>query len=325
MEEKFKSSIDDQRRLNPHMKKVVRAEVLKLFDAGIIYPISDSAWISAVQVVPKKGGITVIENEKNELIPTQTVTGWRVCIDYCKLNATTRKDHFLLSFIDQMLERLAGHSYYYFLDGYSGYNQIPVAPDDQEKITFTCPYGTFAYCRMPFGLCNAPTTFQFCMMAIFSNMIEKFIEVFMNNFSVFGSSFDECLEHLSLVLQRCKETNLVLNWEKCHFMVQEGIVLGHRISAKGIEVDRAKIQVIEKLPPPTSVKGVRSFLGHADFYKRFINDFSKITKLLCCLLMKESIFEFTDECLLAFNTLEEKLISAPVIITPDWNLPFELI
>ncbi|XP_022855332.1 uncharacterized protein LOC111376601, partial [Olea europaea var. sylvestris] len=253
---------------------VSEAEVLKLLDAGIIYPISDSAWISAVQVVPKKGGITVIENEKNELIPTQTVTGWRVCIDYRKLNTATRKDHFPLPFIDQMLERLAGHSHYCFLNGYSGYNQIPVAPDDQEKITFTCPYGTFAYKRMPFGLCNAPSTFQRCMMAIFSDRIEKFIEVFMDDFSVFGSSFDECLEHLSLVLQWCTKTNLVLNWEKCHFMVQEGIVLGHRISVKGIEVDRAKIQVIEKLPPPTSVKGVRSFLGHAEFYRRFIKDFS---------------------------------------------------
>lgn len=223
-----------------------------------------------------------------------------------------------------MLERLAGHSHYCFLDGYSGYNQIPVAPEDQEKTTFTCPYGTFAYRRMPFGLCNAPATFQRFMMAIFSDMVEKFIEVFMDDFSVFGSSFDDCLEHLGLVLQRCVETRLVLNWEKCYFMVQEDIVLGHRISANGIEVDRAKIQVIEKLPPPTSVKGVRSFLGHAGFYRRFIKDFSKITKPLCSLLLKDVTFEFTDECLIAFNALKEKLISAPVMISPDWDLPFEL-
>ena len=241
-----------------------------MLDARIIYPISDSTWVSPVQVVPKKGGITVIQNDKNELISTRTVTGYRVCIDYRKLNKATRKDHFPLPFIDQMLERLAGHSYYCFLDGYSGYNQIPIAPEDQEKTTFTCPYGTFAYRRMPFGLCNAPATFQRCMIAIFTDMVEKFIEIFMDDFSVFGYSFDECLSNLVLVLQRCKETNLVLNWEKCHFMVQEGIVLGHRISEKGIEVDRAKIEVIEKLPPPTSVKGVRSFLGHAGFYRKFI-------------------------------------------------------
>ncbi len=138
----------------------MKAEVIKLLDAGIIYPISDSSWVSPVQVVPKKGGMIVQKNDNNELIPTRTVTGWRVYMDYRKLNDATRKDHFPLPFIDQMLERLAGHQFYCFLDGYSGYNQIPIAPDDQEKTTFTCPYGTFAYRRMPFGLCNAPGNFS---------------------------------------------------------------------------------------------------------------------------------------------------------------------
>ncbi|XP_019057612.1 PREDICTED: uncharacterized protein LOC109116505, partial [Tarenaya hassleriana] len=155
-------------------------EVLKLLDAGIIYPISDSAWVSPVQVVPKKGGITVVEND-NELIPTRTVTGWRMCIDYRKLNSNTRKDHFPLPFIDQMLERLALHSHFCFLDGYSGFFQIPIHPSDQEKTTFTCPYGTFAYRRMPFGLCNAPATFQRCMTAVFSDLIEDVMEVFMDD------------------------------------------------------------------------------------------------------------------------------------------------
>ena len=116
---------------------------------------------------------------------------------------------------------------------------------------------------MPFGLCNSPATFQCCMMSIFSNMIEKCIEMFMDDFSIFGSSFDDCLSNISLVLQRCVDTNLVLNWGKCHFMVREGIMLGHQISVKEIEVDHAKIDVIEKLPPPTNVKGIKSFLGHA--------------------------------------------------------------
>ena len=183
-----------------------------------------------------------------------------------------------------MLNRLAGHQYYCFLDGYSRYNQISIASKEQEKTTFTCPYGTFAFRRMPFGLCNAPSTFQHCMMAIFSDMVEKPIEVFMDEFSVLGSSFDYCLENLGAMLIRCEETNLVLNWEKCHFMVQEGIVLGHRISARGIEVDRAKIVAIEKLPPPSSMKGIRSFLGRAWFYRRFIKDFSQIAKPLSGLL-----------------------------------------
>ena len=162
------------------------------------------------------------------------------------------------------------------------------------------------------------------MMAIFSDMVERTIEVFMDDFSVFGSDFDQCLEHLSMVLSRCVETNLVLNWEKCHFMVKEGIVLGHRISAKGLEVDRAKIETISKLPPPISVKGVRSFLGHAGFYRRFIKDFSKITKPLCGLLEKDAKFVFTLECLEAFNTLKKMLSTAPIITAPDWDLPFEL-
>ena len=176
----------------------------------------------------------VIRNEKNDLIPTRTITGWRMCIDYRKLNDATRKDHYPLPFMDQMVERLAEQSFYCFLDGYSGYNQIVVDPNDQEKTAFTYPFGVFAYRQMPFGFCNAPATFQRCMMAIFADMVEKCIEVFMDDFSIFGSSFNCCLANLERVFQRCEETNLVLNWEKCHFMVQEGIVLGHKISARGI-------------------------------------------------------------------------------------------
>nr|GFB98298.1 DNA-directed DNA polymerase [Tanacetum cinerariifolium] len=187
--------------------------------------------------------------------PTRLVTGWRVCIDYRKLNDATRKDHFPLSFMDQMLERLAGNEFYCFLDGFSGYFQIPIDPQDQEKTTFICPYGTFVYRRMLFGLCNAP---------------------------------------------------------------------GHTISKSGIEVDRAKVDVITKLPYPTTVKGVMSFLGHAGFYRRFIQDFSKITRAMTHLLEKETPFVFSKECIDAFNTLKKKLTEAPILIVPDWNLPFKL-
>nr|GEW85846.1 reverse transcriptase domain-containing protein [Tanacetum cinerariifolium] len=164
-------------------------EVIKLLDAGLIYPISDSPWVSPVHCVPKKGGFTVVENEDSELIPTRLVMGWRVCIDYRKLNEVTHKDHFPLPFMDQILERLARNQCYCFLDGFFGYFQIPIDPKDQEKTTFTCPYGTFAYRCMPFGLWNAPDMFQRYMMAIFHDMIEKIMEVFMDDFSVFGNSF----------------------------------------------------------------------------------------------------------------------------------------
>ncbi|GJR85618.1 reverse transcriptase domain-containing protein [Tanacetum coccineum] len=265
-----KQVVQKQRRLNPNMQ----------------------------EVVPKKGGITVVTNKNDELVPIRIITGWRVCIDYRKLNEATAKDHFPLPFMDEMLERLAGNKYFCFLDGFSG--------------------------RMPFGLCNALATFQRCMLAIFYDMIEESVKVFMDDFSVFGNSFDTCLNNLDKMLQHCKDAHLVLNWEKCHFMVKEGIVLGHKVSSAGLEVDKAKINVISKLPPPTNIKGIRSFLGHAGFYRRFIKDFSKIARPLTKLLEKDTPFEFDDECQKAFELLKEKLTCAPVIVSPNWNLPFEL-
>nr|GEW34518.1 reverse transcriptase domain-containing protein [Tanacetum cinerariifolium] len=184
--------------------------------------------------------------------------------------------------MDQMLERLAGNKYLCFLDVFFEYFQILIDPVDQEKTTFTCPFGTYAYRRMPFTLFNAPATFQRCMLAIFHDMIEESVEGFMDDFFVFGDSFDKCLNNLDKMLQRCKDAHLVLNWEKCHFKVKEGIVHGHKVSGAGLEVDKAKINVISKLPPPTIIKGK------------------------------------------AFELLKEKLTCALVIVSPNWNLPFEL-
>nr|GEW35507.1 reverse transcriptase domain-containing protein [Tanacetum cinerariifolium] len=197
MEEDYKPAVQHQRRVNPKIYDVIKKEIEKLLDAGLIYPISNSPWVSP---------------------------------------------------------RLAGNEFYCFLDGFSGYFQIPIDPRDQEKTTFTCPYGTFAYRRMPFGLCNAPGTFQRCMLAIFHDMVEKTMEVFMDDFLVFRNSFENCLSRLDKMLQRYEDTNLSLNWEKSYFMVKEGIVLGHKISKNGIEVDRAKVDVIAKLPHPTTIK-----------------------------------------------------------------------
>ncbi|GKC61806.1 reverse transcriptase domain-containing protein [Tanacetum coccineum] len=211
MEDDFKPAVQHQRRVNPKMHEVIKKEVIKLLDARLIYPISDSPWVSPVHCVPKKGGMTIVENEDNELFPTRLVTGWRVCIYYRKLNDATHKYHLPLPFMDQMLERLAGNEYYFFIDGFSGYFQIPIDPQDQDKATFTCPYRMFAYRRMPFGLCNAPGTFQRCMMAIFHDMIEERMEFFMDDFSVFEDSFSSCLSHLDKILKRCEDTNLVLN------------------------------------------------------------------------------------------------------------------
>nr|GEZ77124.1 reverse transcriptase domain-containing protein [Tanacetum cinerariifolium] len=155
-------------------------------------------------------------------------------------------------------------------------------------------------------------------------MVEKTMEVFMDDFLVFGNSFKTCLSRLDKILQRYEDTKLCLNWEKSHFMVKEGIVLGHKISRNGIEVDKAKVDVITKLPHPTTVKGVRSFLGHADFYRRFIKDFSKISRPMTHLLEKDTPFIFFEDYIKAFQMLKQKLTEAPILIAPNWDLPFEL-
>jgi hypothetical protein len=217
----YPPSREPQCRLNNALREVVKKEVLKLLHAGIIYLVPHSEWIRLIQVVPKKGGMTMVKNEKDKLIPQRTVTGWRMCIDYQKLNKATKKDYFPLPFIDEMLERLAMHSFFYFLNEYSSYHHILIHPDNQSKTTFACPYGTYAYRRMSFGLCNALASFQRCMISIFSDMIE----IIMDDFYAYGKTFDDCLENLDKVLQRCEEKHLVLNWEKCYFMVRKGIVL----------------------------------------------------------------------------------------------------
>ncbi|RVW76535.1 Retrovirus-related Pol polyprotein from transposon 17.6 [Vitis vinifera] len=247
MEEEAKPIRQPQRRLNPHLQEVVRAEVLKLLQAEI--------------------------------------------------ECVTRKDHFPLPFIDQVLERVSGHPFYCFLDGYSGYFQIEIDVEDQEKTTFTCPFGTYAYRRMPFGLCNAPATFQRCMLV---SSVIWWSELW--RFSWMTSPY----------------------MEKCHFMVHQGIVLGHIISEKGIEVDKAKVELIVKLPSPTTVKGVRQFLGHAGFYRRFIKDFSKLSKPLCELLAKDAKFIWDERCQKSFDQLKQFLTTAPIVRAPNWQLPFEV-
>ncbi|XP_049372553.1 uncharacterized protein LOC125837492 [Solanum verrucosum] len=286
LEEDCSPSIEHQWMLNLPMQEVVKKEIIKWLDAGVVYPIFDHHWVNQVQCVPKKGSMIVVANEKNELVPQRPVTGWRVCMDYKKLNKWTLKDHLLMPFIYQMLDRLAGKVWYCFLDGYFGYKHISIAPEDQGKTTFTFPYGTFAFKSMPFGLCNAPTTFQRWPTEM-----------------------------------RGGQPSVELG--EVSFHGQERHSPWHKVSQKGIEVDKAKIKVIEKFPPPICVKDVQSFLGHAGFYRHFIKDFSKIAHPMCKLLEKEVKFIFDEACLRAFECLKEKLICAPVIIGPDWAELFE--
>jgi hypothetical protein len=182
-----------QRRMNPALKDIVKGELQKLLDVNFIYPISDSKWVSPLVIVSKKNG------------------KWRICVDYRELNKVTLKDYFPLPFIDQVLDTLAGKKYFSFLDGFSGYNQIQITPTDQEKTTFTCPWGTYAYRVLPFGLCNAPATFQRAVLGIFSDLTNDCVEIYMDDFIVYRDNFQEAVENLEKVLIRCQETNLSLS------------------------------------------------------------------------------------------------------------------
>ncbi|KAL6329577.1 hypothetical protein AAG906_022154 [Vitis piasezkii] len=264
---------------NQNMQDKLNESLVDFEEGLIIYPISDSPWVSPTQVVPKKSGITMVRMKRRKLL----------------------HPHFRME----------------------GYFHIEIDVADQEKTTFTCPFGTYAYRRMPFGLCNAPATFQRCMLSIFSDMVERIMEVFMDDITVYGGTFEECLVNLEAVLHRCIEKDLVLNWEKCHFMVRQGIVLGHIISEKGIEVDKAKVELIVKLPSPTTVKGVRQFLGHARFYRRFIKGFSSLSKPLCELLAKDAKFIWDERCQNSFDQLKKFLTTTPIVRAPNWQLPFE--
>eukprot|EP00253_Pinus_taeda_P003111 PITA_03111 len=200
------------RRMNPALKDIVMEELQKLLDAGFIHPISDNECLSPLVLVPKKNG------------------KWRICVDYRELNKATKKDHFPLPFIDQVLDGLAGKKFFSFLDGFSGYNEIQISSKDQDKTTFTCPWGTFAYQVLPFGLCNDPATFQRAVLSIFAELVHDSVEIYMDDFTPYGSNFQEALTNLGKFLAKRIKMNLSLSPEKCEFLMIEGTVLGHSIS-----------------------------------------------------------------------------------------------
>jgi hypothetical protein len=258
-----------QRRMNLTLKDIVKEELQKLLQANLIYPISDSQWVSPLVIVPKKNG------------------KWIICVDFRELNKATHRDYFPLPFIDHVLDTLSRKKYFSFLDGFSGYNQIQIAPEDQEKNTFTCPWGTYPYRVLPFGLCNAPTTFQRVVLAIFSDLTNDCVEVYTDEFTVHGKDIQEALTSLEKVLIRCKETNLSLSNENSKMMLTEGIVLGHHTSGSGMRVNPTKIYIITQIIIPSSQKEVRKFLGHAGYYRRFILNFTSLATPLFKFYLKK--------------------------------------
>jgi hypothetical protein len=219
---------------------------------------------------------------------------------------------------------LSGKRYFYFLDGFNGYNQIQIAPEDQEETKFTCPWGTYSYRVLRFGLCNAPSMFQRDVLAIFYDLTHDYVEFYMDDFTVYGDDIQQELDNLEKVLIRCRDTNLSLSHEKSRMMLTEAIVLGHHISGTRIRVDPSKIDIISQIRIPSSQKEVRSFLGNDGYYRRFIQNFINLVAPLFKLLAKEVEFHWDEQCQISFEILKKNLSSAPVLRGPNWSLPFHI-
>ena len=288
---------------------MVKEEIDRL-EAGFIYAVHNLKWVSPIVVVPKKVGA----DGKVKI---------RVCQDFRKLNSAMKKDYFLLSFTDMILDHVSGQECYSFLNGFSGYNQVHIRDQDQLKTTFTTDWGTFAFNRMPFGLCNAPRTFQRLMMDIFQDFLRHFLEVFINDFAVF-SSRDDYLGYLRKTFQRCRETFHKLHPGKCFFGMTSGVLLGDVVSNKGLEVDLDKVKTILTLVTPKSVRDIRGFLGCIGYYRRFIDGYAQKAILLTELLRKEVEFNWNPERQTAFEDLKLALSKAPILSSPDWEKEFHV-
>ena len=294
-----------ERRMNPRLQLVVKAELEKLLEAGFIKPVEITDWVSPMVLVKKKNGKL------------------RVCIDYRRLNKATQKDHFPLPFVNQILDEVAGHELYTFLDGYSGYNQVSIHPDDYHKTAFTTPWGTFIYVVMPFGLCNAPSAFQRVMTSIFFDLLHKSMSVFIDDFSTQTSA----INHYAMLrecFERCRQNRLSLNPAKVYLGVQKGVLLGYVVSKAGKEPDPEKVEVILNLEPPTSVKGIQRALGHFGWYRDIMADYATAAIPLTNLTRKEVKYDWTQECQEGFDALKTKLTSYPCLMPPNWDIPFHV-
>ena len=286
-------------------QKFINEEVQRMLDNKLIRE-SSSPWTSPVVLVNKKNGKK------------------RFCVDYRKLNSVTKKDQYPLPRIDEMLDSLAGATYFSTLDLMSGYWQVMVHPDDREKTAFITRFGTYEFNVMPFGLCNAPATFQRLMNRIYSGITYKYVVVYLDDTNVFSRTFDDHIKHLREVFTRIRNAGLKLNIEKCNFWQRKLPFLGHIIEAQGISPDPDKITAVQNIQPPKSVTQLRSFLGLAGYYRRFIKNFSSIAQPLNQLLHKDVQYEWNPECQQAFDDLKQRLTTAPILAYPDYKKKFIL-
>ena len=286
-------------------QKIINEEVQRMLDNKLIQE-SSSPWTSPVVLVTKKNGKK------------------RFCVDYRKLNAVTKKDQYPLPRIDEMLDSLAGATYFSTLDLMSGYWQVMVHPADREKTAFITRYGTYEFNVMPFGLCNAPATFQRLMNHVYQGIAYKYVVVYLDDTNVFSRTFDDHIKHLREVFIRIRKAGLKLNIEKCNFWMKRLPFLGHIIEEKGISPDPDKIVAVQNIQPPSSVTQLRSFLGLAGYYRRFIQNFSSIAQPLNQLLHKDNPYEWSPKCQKAFEELKCRLITAPILIYPNYKKEFIL-
>ena len=283
---------------------LIEKEVKNIFDAKIIVPIRFSNWLANMVPVRKKNG---------EI---------RICIDFRNLNKASLKDNYPLPKMDLILQNIVGSQRMSMLDGFSGYNQILVHPEDQEKTTFTTPWGTFMYAKMPFGLMNAGVTFQRAMDIAFAEEKDKSVVVYLDDITVFSKREEDHLKHLERILLKCRRFGISLNPTKSIFALTSGKLLGHIISEGGIQIDPNRVNAIQRLDLPRSKKEVQSFLGKVNFVRRFIPNFAEVVKHITKMLRKGSDFKWTAEARKSFEEIKKALTQAPVLISPDFTKEF---
>ncbi|KAH9291168.1 hypothetical protein KI387_043635, partial [Taxus chinensis] len=295
-----------QRPINPRIEPLMRKELSKLIESGIIFPVKHSSWVANLVPVRKKNG---------EI---------RLCVDFRDLNKASLKDHYPLPNMDQILRTVSGSDRLSLLDGYSGYNQILVRGEDRYKTTFTTKWGTYAYKRMPFGLSNAGATFQRAMDMAFRSLLNKCILVYLDDVTVFSKNSDEHLMHLRQTFQICRQFGISLNPKKSIFSVHEGKLLGHIVSKQGLAIDPFRIEAISQLSLPHHKKALQSFLGKINFVRRFVPDFAALVKPLTAMLRKEKTFSWTSEGREGFEAIKTAISQAPTLANPNFDKDFTM-
>jgi hypothetical protein len=292
------------RPISPLLLPVIEREIKKLLDAKIIIPLRYSKWIANLVIVRKKNGEV------------------RLCVDFRNLNRCSKKDNYPLPKMEHLLQRISGANVMSFLDGFSGYNQISVHPDDQEKTAFTTPWGTFMYAKMPFGLMNAGATFQRAMDIAFVGEKDKFVLIYLDDITVYSSSHEEHLKHLKRVFLKCRQFGISLNPKKSQFALRKGKLLGHIVSAEGVKIDPARVEAIQRLSLPRSKKDIQSLLGKINFVRRFVPNFAELVKHITCMLKKGSEIKWTDNARNSFQDIKQAIMESPTLISPDYSKIF---